>query len=269
VSLTESEQASVERVPTENLEAWDYFLRGQAYFNHGTKESSRQARERFERAIKLDSEFAWGHAFLAVTYWSDWWNQWTDDPRVLERAFEFARRAIVLDDSSSFPYTVLSWLDSTVNRNHQQAITEAQKAVSLSPNHPAPYAALANALTHSGYQQETIRAAKTAIRLDPHGSSPAELYLCNAYRLLGRHEDAIAACKRHLNAHPSALTTHLVLAVIYTDLERTEAAKKAADEILRISPRFSLEILRQRLAYKDPAVTDHMIAALRKAGLPE
>jgi adenylate cyclase len=268
VRLTEREQAGVEDVPTDNLEAYDSHLRGLAYFRRGTKESNRQAREMFEKAIELDSEFAWPHVMLAYTYWLDWWNQWTDDPRVLERAFEFAQQAMALDDSSG-AYTVLSWLNLLVSRQHQLAISQAEKAVSLSPNHPAPYVALANALTHSGYQEETIRAAKTAIRLNPHDPTAAEMYLCNAYRLLQRYEDAIAACKRSLNAQPGSLTTHLVLAVIYVDLDETQSAKREAAEILRVSPRFSLEGLEQRLAYTDAAVTEHMITALRKAGLPE
>jgi hypothetical protein len=68
---------------------------------------------------------------------------------------------------------------------------------------------------------------------------------------------------------PDSLVTHLVLAIIYTDLGEEDAAREEVAEMRRISPRFSLEVLRQRFPYKDPAVTDHMIASLRKAGLPE
>jgi adenylate cyclase len=269
VSLTKREQAGAEDVPTDNLEAYDSYLRGNAYFRHQTKESTRQAREMFEKAIELDPEFAWPHGMLALVYFQEWWNQWTDDPRVVERGFGFAQQSMVLDDSTAFPYVVLSWINFLANRRHRLAISQAEKAISLSPNHPMGYAALANALTHSGYQKETIRAAKAAIRLDPHNVSLPELYLCNAYRLLRRYEDAIAACTRSINALPDYLTAHLVLAVIHVDLDEMQAAKRETAEVMRISPRFSLKVLEERLPYKDPALTEHMIAALRKAGLPE
>ena len=62
-------------------------------------------------------------------------------------------------------------------------------------------------------------------------------------------------------------TAHRGLAVIYSELGREAEAQAATAEILRISPNFSLEGYKQRLPYKDPAVLERQIAALRKAGL--
>jgi adenylate cyclase len=57
------------------------------------------------------------------------------------------------------------------------------------------------------------------------------------------------------------------LAVIYSELGREAEARAAVAEVLRISPNFSLEVLRQRAPDTDPAVVKRTIAALRKAGL--
>src|SRR5262249_48804102 len=92
-------------------------------------------------------------------------------------------------------------------------------------------------------------------------------FLGMGYRLTGQHEEAIAALKRALTHNPDLLAAHRDLAVVYSELSREEEARAETAEILRISPNFSLEVYQQRLPYKDPAVLERQIAALRKAGL--
>jgi len=58
-----------------------------------------------------------------------------------------------------------------------------------------------------------------------------------------------------------------MLAAVYSELGQTAEAQKEAAEVLRLNPNFSLEVHRQRMPIKDPAVLGRHIAALRKAGL--
>ncbi len=64
VKLTEGEQEQVARRYTDNLEAYDYFLRGRAYQPRATKEANAQAQKVLERAIELDPSFAGAYALL-------------------------------------------------------------------------------------------------------------------------------------------------------------------------------------------------------------
>jgi hypothetical protein len=66
---------------------------------------------------------------------------------------------------------------------------------------------------------------------------------------------------------PNLPGPHQTLAVIYSELGWEEEARAEAAEILKVSPNFSLEGLQQRLPFKDPAETERVLAALRKAGL--
>src|SRR6266849_8607109 len=91
--------------------------------------------------------------------------------------------------------------------------------------------------------------------------------LGTVYRLMGRYEEAIAAFKRALTRNPDLLPVHINLAVVYSELGREEEARAEAAEVLRLNPKYSLEVLRQRFPYKDPAVLERDLAALRKAGL--
>src|SRR6266571_1714673 len=91
------EQGVQVRKTTDNLEAYDSWLRGQEYFWRFTPEANAQARQRFEKAIELDPQYAAAYTSLAATYWRDWW-QGNPDPRALDQAFAWAQKAVELDD---------------------------------------------------------------------------------------------------------------------------------------------------------------------------
>jgi tetratricopeptide (TPR) repeat protein len=105
------------------------------------------------------------------------------------------------------------------------------------------------------------------MRLNPYYPDWYAFNLGNAYRLLGRTEEAIAAHRDALIRNPNLLLAHLGLAGIYGELGREEEARAAAAEVLRISPAFSLEQWKQLSPQKDPAILERQIEALRKAGL--
>jgi adenylate cyclase len=81
------------------------------------------------------------------------------------------------------------------------------------------------------------------------------------------HNKVMAAYKKALTRNPNLLPAHLGLATIYSELGREEEARAEAAEVLRLNPKYSLEVLRQMTPFKDPAVIERMVAALRKAGL--
>ena len=122
-------------------------------------------------------------------------------------------------------------------------------------------------LNFAGRPEEAVGLIEKAMRLNPRYPFSYLSWLGMAYRLTGRSEEAIAILKAAVTRNPDFLPPHFHLAVIYSELGREEEARTEAAEILRISPNFSLEVWRQRLPFKDPAVLERQLAALRKAGL--
>ena len=88
-----------------------------------------------------------------------------------------------------------------------------------------------------------------------------------AYYLAGRPEEAIAPLKQYLSRYPNILGAHLTLAAVYSELGKEAEARAEAAEVLRLNPKFSLEVHKERVPIKDPAMLERHIAALRKAGL--
>jgi adenylate cyclase len=79
VKLTAEEQARFKRFPSNNLEAYDSFLRGTASVYRHTKEANAQARQLFEQALELDPQYAGAYAWLGFTYYFDWVFNWLLD----------------------------------------------------------------------------------------------------------------------------------------------------------------------------------------------
>ena len=108
------------------------------------------------------------------------------------------------------------------------------------------------------------------MRLDPHNPFFLSNYLTvlgGSYRLMRRYEEAITALKRALTINANNFGARQTLALVYSELGREEEARAEAAEVLRLNLSFSLEGMRQRLPFKDPAEVERYLAGLRKAGL--
>jgi TolB-like protein/class 3 adenylate cyclase/cytochrome c-type biogenesis protein CcmH/NrfG len=266
VKLTEDEQERLVRKYTDNMEAYDYYLRGAEYYYRFTKEANVQARRLFERAIELDSEFATAYALLGHTYLLDWAMEWNRDPHILEQAYEIGQKAIALDDPSGGGYCLVGHVYLSKKR-HEKAIAVFERAIDLNANYPMVFAGLGDVLSWAGRPQEAIEYLKKAMRLDPEQSFWYFWFLGHAYFLAGQHEEAIETLKRAVNRNPDFWLAHVYLAASYSEIGRQEEARAEVSEFVRLRPQISSEDLRQGLLYKDQAVLERLFDSLRKAGL--
>jgi adenylate cyclase len=261
----------VRRIPTNNLTAYDYFLRGTEFFRRASYETNKdangQARQMFDRAITLDPQYALAYAFLGLTFFNDWFFQWNNDPvQSLDRSPELGQRAVALDDSLSFAHFVLSsaylW-----RKQHDQATVEAERAIDLDANSAQGYSALGSVLVFAGRPNEAIPLYEKALRLDPQNRALYFNAVGWADRVAGRCEEALAPLKEALTLAPNAQQPHFVLAGCYVELGRLEEAQAEAAEIMRLNPNFSMERVTRNVPYKDKAFRDRYFAIQRKAGL--
>ena len=117
------------------------------------------------------------------------------------------------------------------------------------------------------HRQSLIRdAIRRSFTLDAH--LVARIPITPRRRVsFGSNEEAIAPLKQFLAHYPNILGAHLTLAAVYSELGREAEARAEAAEMLRINPKFSLEVHKERVPIKDPAMLERHIVALRKAGL--
>ncbi len=241
-----------------NASSYLYQL-GVGYFFSGRIE---EAIATFKRTLMYDPNYQWAYTFLTSSYVVAWIWQLTQDPQVLERAFEAAQKALALNDSFPFAHAELGNV-YLLQKHHDQARAEAERVIALAPNLAEGYALLARILGFTGKPQEALEMAEKAVRLNPRFL----FELGFAYYSAGRYEEATATLKKLLSYNPNLLHVQLVLALASSEAGREEEARAAATEILRISPNFSLDVMKQRAPNTDPAMVERNVAALRKAGL--
>ncbi|HJY81747.1 MAG TPA: adenylate/guanylate cyclase domain-containing protein, partial [Candidatus Binatia bacterium] len=200
VEVFEAEMERVRRAPTDNLTAYDYVLRGLESllraFYEVKKEANAQARQMFEKAVELDPKYAGAYGVLGLTYFLDWLYGWnTDRAQSLEKAFEMAQRAVVLDDSLPSPHRILGTVYQW-KKQYDQAIAEAERAITLDPNNADGYMSLGDILVYAGRPEEAIGLHEKAMRLNPRYPPQYLNTLGYAYLVAGRYEEALAPLKK-------------------------------------------------------------------------
>jgi adenylate cyclase len=267
VKVMEAEMARVRRTPTNNLTAYDYSLRGDKYYDLLTKEGHEQARQMYEKAIALDPQYAEVYVMLGWSYWLESLWQWSEGPQAMERAFTLAQQAITLDNSLAGAHMLLGGIYLWWDRQYERAVAEGEQGLVLDPNCGTCAAFLGHILTFAGRPQEAVSLIEKGMRLDPCCTEFNAIFLAEAYLFLERYEDAIAPAIRSLSYSSDSQAGHLVLTVSYSKMGQEEKARAAAAEVLRVNPKFSVEVHGQMLPAKDRVVVERHLAALRKAGL--
>jgi TolB-like protein/class 3 adenylate cyclase len=266
VKLTEDEQTRLVRNYTNNIEAYDYYLRGLEYFNRFTKEANVQAGQMHQKAIDLDPQFAAAYALLGLAQSQEWTQGWSQDPQTLERAFELAQKAIALDETLPLGYAILGEV-YLHKKKHEKAIAAQQKAITLSPNDADGLGGLGGILSWAGRPEETVRLAKKAMRLNPLFPTEYLWNLGHAYYLLDRFEEAVETLNRARDRSSEYIPVIAYLTASYVELGRMEEARAQAAQFNRLSTRISIDVWRHRIPYKDKKIADRLISNCRKAGM--
>ncbi len=266
VKLTEDERKSMDSAPTDNVEAYDYRLRGSEYFARATKEANAQARQMYEKAIKLDPKFSVAYVDLGWTYVSDWVFQWRQGQEALEKASELAQKALLLDDSLPGAYRMLGSLCAW-RKEYDEGVTALEKAVTLDPNDAESYAVLARIHVFSGKPKDAVVLMEKAIHLNPMHPAWYSNVLGMAYLMMKVDDKATRAFKQAVQQNPNFLPAHVFLAAIHCRQGNNDEARTEVAEVLRISSDYTLERFAEMIPIADQAIMVEVLDDLRKAGL--
>ncbi len=266
VKLTSGEMIHVLAKGAKNMDAFTKYLQAVDLWTRLTKETNAQAKKLLEEAIALDPEYPGPYIGLAKTYGMDVFLGTTESPdQSLARAFEFAQKAISLDNTNGAAYSVLSWLYAT-KKQYEKAIAKSERAISLNPNSAESYMRLGLILAYAGRAEEGIPYIQNALRLNPFPSPNYFSNLAMIYCESGHYEKAIEAAKRALQSEPNSPIPNVTLAISYIRLGREEEARAAAAEVRRTNPKWSLNGYAKNAPFTQPQV-ERNIEDLRKGGL--
>jgi adenylate cyclase len=271
VHLTPTERTRLARLPTANLEAYDYYLRAEQMAYIEVNRSLVATLDLYEKAIELDPAFADAYAGYARTLVDV---LGFDHQEVMlsavarQQAYDAAGKALAINPDTPRAYAVLGILQMLDGR-HDQAIASVQKAVALDPNGADAYLNLAVVLTYAGRHEEALAAMDKVLELNPLPEPQVYDYLGLVLFMNRRFEEALAALLKVDGESRSEFGREL-LASTYARLGRADDAATAMAEILRRAPGASLEYNRAVYAhFKRPEDLAFRVDALREAGMPQ
>ena len=266
VKLSDAERAEVDRIPTDNLEAYDLYQRAVLYANRFNREANLRARELLQKAIELDPEFGGAYGELAGTYVAQWYSHWTTDPTTPSRAAELMDRALELDDSF-VPSLIGAVGVYSLNERNDDARRAADRAVMLAPNSASAHGMRGSLLMGWGQYVEALSELEAASRLDPF-EPQTSFRLGFARFLLREYDEAVTVLSRGIVRTPDFIALHGVLALTYAEMGRAEDARREAAEVHRISPDFSRhELLERNFRGADDTFLERVERAAKIAGL--
>jgi serine/threonine protein kinase/Tfp pilus assembly protein PilF len=206
VVLTEDEKRAIEKVPTENVQAYDCYLRGRQYFHQYRKRTIDHARRMFERAIELDPNFAMAHAGAADCC-SMIYNAWDANPAFLAKAETASRRAIALDPELAEGHAALGQA-LTFAKRHQEAEPEFEAAIRLNPKLFEAHYCYARSRLQRGKRAEAVPSFEEAARLRPDDYQTF-VFMALAFDGLGQtdraetaHRRALQLVEKHVELNP-------------------------------------------------------------------
>ena len=256
--LVASGAEQTRRKPPQLWAAYDYFLQG------------REQLQRFEpgaaaallrRAIELDPGYAQAYSWLANSLYGLYTDQGRGED--LEEGLRVAQKAVALDPVDSCSHCALAMIYSLM-REFDLAGIHYDRAVSLNPNDVNSSTMRGIWLAYVGRGEEALRSMDADLRRDPF--PPIWYWECRAVAFfqVRRYAEAIEAYQHMDRLH---WWSHCYVAACYAHLGMAELASRAAAEVLRLKPDFSIRDVERAEYWRDPADLEHLQVGLRKTGL--
>ena len=272
VRLLEGEQARVWHRSTPSLPAYENYIEGVTQLFQMTPEGTSRAAGLLTQSLKIDPDFAQAWAMLGICHSLDFrygWNKPLD--RSMVRMLEASSRARELDEMLPMAHTLLGHVALACSEQ-DEAVEHSQRAVELSPGSSLHRASLGNCCVYAGDGASALSQVEKAVRLSPFYPAWYELIIGDAYSLLGRPDDAIAAYQAHIERTPEFPLVRIRLIATLAANGRRDRARHESHGLLEVRPDFNLRDFAdgwgpRAIPYKDPKRFQQIVRGLESAGL--
>src|SRR6266568_8668677 len=204
VKLLPQEKKSIGQTPTDNVEAYTYYLRGRQFMQRHSKSNYQLARRMFARAVDLDPLYARAYAgiadcdsFLFLHYHLE---------AGIDSILATSAKALGLDDRLAEAHASRG-LALSLGQRHEEATAEFEEAIALDPNSFEAHYFYARACVTQGKFERAATLFERAAENKPDDYQSLCL-LIPTYRSLGRHTDSQNAARRGIDRAKNELTLH-------------------------------------------------------------
>jgi tetratricopeptide (TPR) repeat protein len=270
------QQAEIERArrkPTENLDAYDYYLRGLAATHRWTKEANAEALQHLYRAIELDPNYAAAYGMAARCYSQRKVGGWELDPLfATAEAERLARRAVQLGPDNAVALATAGIALGFVVGDLDNGRDLVDRATAIDPNMAWAWLFSGWIRIWLGQPDLALDHFGRAIRLnpqDPYRSSMHAGMACGHF-FNGRYEEALVWAERCVRGEQRSFANSISMvaasAALSGDLSR---AREGLDKLTGMDPTMCIAKLQNYFPLRRPEDVAKFAEGLRKAGLPE
>jgi serine/threonine protein kinase len=269
VTLSPQELEALAIKPTENLQAYDLYLRGKRYARRQTRQDLEFALQMFENAVAMDASFALAYAACANACAMFFCN-YSRDPVWVERAREASGKAVALRWDLPEVQVSQAWVLYAAEL-HDEAVRMVKKAIERKRDCEGAYYLLCRALFAAGRYQEVLDIADAAIEASGEDYN-VYVPISNSLGALGKDEAQrnmlqrrMAALENHLKQVPEDARARVLLGGDYADLGRVEDALRELNLALTLRANEASILYNAACAYCSLHKRTEALDALRKA----
>jgi serine/threonine protein kinase len=269
VTLSPQEQEALAAKPTDNLHAYDLYLRGKSYARRQTQQDLEFALHMFENAVALDPDFALGYAAMANVCSQHHYN-YGRDPVWMARAVAASHKATALQPQLPETAVAQAWV-LHAGGQHEEAIRLAKQAIERKRVCEGAYYLLGRALFAAGRYLEVADIAEAALQAS---GEDYNIYvpIMNALGALGKTEMVksvmqrrIQTLERHLAQIPEDPRARIQLAIDYARLGRIDDAVREITLAMVLRPNEATVLYNAACAFSVMGRRAEALDALQKA----
>jgi len=269
VTLTESEKKSLAQKPTDDLRAYDFYMRGTEFMLHKGKKNNDAAIQMFERALSIDPDFSLVYVGLAEAYTYNYM-YYSGDRLWLDKVMEVNEKALRVD-----PDSVEAQFGIGMVYFHQRRLKEAkknfEKVIDIKSDFYQAYYFLGLVSAILEDFDSAIKSFKTCTTIKPYSEEPWH-YLDMVYRKKGKLKAAQEAGEKvielgiqMLKVNPEDVVTLSRLALSYASMEKSKKALELTKKIIKIDPNDGIALYNCAGVHALLGKKEEAIAYLKKA----
>jgi TolB-like protein/tetratricopeptide (TPR) repeat protein len=268
------EQAEIERAkrkPTDNLDAYDFYLRGMAGFHKWTRKGMTEALGLFYKAIELDPEFAAAYGMAAWSFVPRRTNAWmTDVAKETAEAGRLARLAIQFGKEDAVALNSGGYALANVVEDLDAGAALIDRALTLNPNLAAAWHNSGWVRVYLGEPEAAIEHIKNAIRMSPLDPLLFGMYgaIAFAHYFAGRYDEASTWADKSVREQPWGAGL-VIAAASKAQTGRVEDARRILQRFGQRDTGYRISQIHARTPLRRLQDIDALADGLRRAGLSE
>ncbi len=235
VELLSKERADLLTQKSENLEAYNLYLKGRYYWAQ-RPQGIGKAIDYFQQAIDKEPNYARARAGLADCYVTlgSWENGTMPPIEAMAKAKESASKALEFDDRLAEAHSTMAY--RTTHHDWDWALAEAQfqHAFELNPNYAVCHHWYSHYLTAVGRTEESLKASKRCLELDPL-DLVINIHMAWHYQFARQYEQAIEQCWKTSELHPNSFWPAYFFGLAYEQQGQVDRAIEEYRTSVRMS----------------------------------